>query len=129
MRIVADTSVFIAVAMNEPEKRWVVEATRESEAVAPFSLSFEIANAISRLVRRKLLSTDHAQAVWNEAHRIPVSLRSIDLEGALRLSCAEGIYAYDGFMLQCALEISAPLLTLDRSLGHVARRLGIDVLE
>jgi predicted nucleic acid-binding protein len=39
------------------------------------------------------------------------------------------MYAYDALMLQCALEASAPLLTLDMRLKGVARNLGIAIVE
>jgi len=129
MKVVADASVIIAVAMNEPERSWVIEATRSVEAVAPQSLPFEIANALTRLVKQGLLSAEHAQAAWEATAAIPVSLCAIDIAGALRLSCAQDIYAYDGFMLQCALETSASLLTLDRTLKRTARDLGIELVE
>ena len=129
MIVMADASVFIAVAMNEPEKAWVIAATREASAVAPHSLPFEIANAFSRLVRRRLLTTEGAEAAWQITQRMPVSLREIDIEAALRLSCARNIYAYDGLMLQCAIESSAAILTLDLKMRAMAKALHLPVLE
>lgn len=40
-----------------------------------------------------------------------------------------GIYAYDAYMLECALRYRTPLLSLDRSQCEVARTLDIDVVE
>jgi predicted nucleic acid-binding protein len=129
MLIVADTNVFITVVMNEPEKPWVIEVTKSAEAVAPRSLPFEIANALSRLVKRRILSQERAQFAWKAASALPASLRDIDISAALRLACERRMYAYDGFMLQCALECAAPLLTLDMRLRAAARDSGIRVVE
>ncbi len=129
MKVVTDASAVIAVAINEPMRGWIIEATRGAEVVAPDSLPFEIANALTRMVKQQRLAPQQALAAWEAVSAIPVALRSIDLRGALRLSCAHNIYAYDGFMLQCALEESAMLLTLDAGMRRVALDLGIDVLE
>jgi hypothetical protein len=39
------------------------------------------------------------------------------------------IYAYDAYLLVCAIQFGAPLLTLDDSLKVAATSLGITVLE
>lgn len=129
MQVVADTSVFIAVVMNEPEKAWVIASTLSGEAISPPSLPFEVANALSALVRRRILDRDQALAAWHAAKAIPVAVREIDVGAALQLASEKKIYAYDGFMLQCAREAAAPLLTLDRRLRSTARELGIDLVE
>ena len=129
MRIVADTSVFIAVVMNEPEKQWVISATRAAEAIAPHSLPFEIGNAITRLVKRRLLTPERARAAWEAAAAVPVSLHEIDLVAAVRLACSRDMYAYDAFMLQCALETSSAILTLDKRLKSAAAEMGLTIVE
>ena len=52
MKYVVDTNVLLAVALGEPEKEWLVEATDGCELVAPEVLPYEIANAISALLKR-----------------------------------------------------------------------------
>jgi predicted nucleic acid-binding protein len=129
MLTVADANIFLAVVLNEPEKGWIVEVTRSAEPIAPRSLPFEIVNALSRLVKRRLLTIDRAQLAWSATKHLPVSLCDVDLSAALRLACEHRMYAYDALMLQCARESSAPLLTLDRRLKAVARTLGIAIVE
>jgi len=60
---------------------------------------------------------------------VPVRLAAVDLDGALGLADEFGIYAYDAYMLECALRYRTPLLSLDRSQCEVARTLDIDVVE
>jgi predicted nucleic acid-binding protein len=129
MIVVADASVIIAVAMGEPEKDRIIALTRHAISIAPPTLPFEVANALAKMVKRKLLTATGAGTAWKYASAIPVSLREIEIEAALRLSCKHNIYAYDGFMLQCALENVAVLLTLDKRLNSVAGDLGLKILE
>ena len=46
-----------------------------------------------------------------------------------RYDCRMGIYAYDAYVLACALNLRSPLITLDRSLAASARDAGIEILE
>ena len=89
----------------------------------------EIVNALARLGRRGLLSTAQADQLWIEINRIPVTLRQIDLQAALRLATSNRVHGYDSFMLQCCMETSTPLLTLDKGLRATAKTLGINILE
>jgi predicted nucleic acid-binding protein len=129
MKVVADTNTFLAVALNEPERQWLIEVTAEHQLVAPAVLPYEIANAISALIRRKAVAGDRAEEIWRAAARIPVELAEIDILAALRLAADCGVYAYDGYFLQCALEARCPLLTLDKTMRRVARELGIRLVE
>ena len=129
MRIVVDTNTLLAVAMNEPEKAWLVEVTSGHDLVAPAVLPFEIGNALSSLVRREAVEERHVAAVWDETTRIPVELKSIDVRSALLLAGHFRIYAYDAYFLQCSIDSKAPLLSLDRGMQRVAKALNIEVWE
>ncbi len=129
MKIVADTNTFLAVALNEPEKEWLIEVTDGQDLVAPSVLPYEIGNALSSLVRRKVLSERQLAAVWDAAAAVPVELATIDTRSALLLAGHFRIYAYDAYFLQCALDAKCPLLTLDRGMKSVAQQLDIKLLE
>ena len=67
---------------------------------------------------------------WNS----PPSARTadfagIDLKQAVELSARLNVYAYDAYVLACAMNQGAPLLTLDGGLKERARELKLDVLE
>jgi predicted nucleic acid-binding protein len=129
MKIVADTSAFLAVAMNEPERTGIILNTVGHEVLAPEVLPFEIGNAISAMVRRGVLDARSVGATWEAARAIPVELRKIDIAAALAIACRFQIYAYDAYFLECALSSRAPLLTLDKRLNATACDLNIQVLE
>ena len=129
MKIIADTNTFLAVALNEPEKEWLIEVTNGQDLIAPSVLPYEIGNALSSLVRRKVVSEMQLAAAWDAAAAVPVELATIDTRSALLLAGHFRIYAYDAYFLQCALDAKCPLLTLDAGMKSVAKQLDIKLLE
>ena len=95
MKIVADTNTFLAVALNEPERDWLIEVTDGHDLVAPAVLPYEIGNALSSLVRREVVAERQLAAVWDAAAAVPVELASIDTRAALLLAGHFRIYAYE----------------------------------
>jgi len=129
MKIIADTNTFLAVALNEPEKEWLIEVTDGHDLIAPPILPYEIGNALSSLVRRGVVSERHLAAAWDAAAAVPVELATVDIRAALLLAGHFRIYAYDAYFLQCALDAKSPLLTLDRGMKTVAKQLDIKRVE
>jgi predicted nucleic acid-binding protein len=129
MKIVADTNTFIAVALNEPEKKSVVGLTEGHDLIAPEVLPFEIGNALTAMVKRKTLMADEAVWAWDAIARIPVDLRRIKIAVALKIALEHHIYAYDAYFLECALSQRSPLLTLDKQMREIAGKIGTKILE
>ncbi|MCC6488188.1 MAG: type II toxin-antitoxin system VapC family toxin [Candidatus Hydrogenedentes bacterium] len=129
MKMVADTSAFLAVVLDEPEREWIINQTVGQELVAPEVLPFELGNALTALFKRGRLAPADLTTAWNAARSIPVELRSVDIEVALELALKLNIYAYDAYFLECALNSRLPLLTLDRGLANNARNLAIPLVE
>lgn len=129
MKLVADTNIFIAVALNEPERDRIIEATAAVAVLAPDVLPYEVGNALSALVKRGKLTAGEALRAERAVSGIVVRLVPADVRSALKLALEHGIYAYDAYFLQCALAYACPLLTLDRRMNEVAKRLGIEAWE
>lgn len=129
MRIVTDSSVFLAVALNEPEKVRLIEITTGHDLIAPDVLPFELGNALSSLCRRKLICADDALRIWDVLMDIPVELKPIEIRSAVELATQNLIYAYDAYFLECSLHWRCPLLTLDKKLKATAISKKIEVLE
>jgi predicted nucleic acid-binding protein len=129
MKYVVDANVFLAVALDEPEKTWLVNVTEGCELAAPSVLPYELANALSSLVKRRSIIPEQAAAVWDVVSSIPVELLDFDVRAALLLAAGQGKYAYDAFYLECALETRCPLLTLDRGIKAAAKALKIKLVE
>lgn len=129
MDIVADTNVFLAVVLNEPERVRLVKITLGVSVIAPETLPYEVGNALSAMVKRHQLAVAEALNAEKAVGRIAVRLVSVDVQAALQLALDQNIYAYDAYFLLCARHLSLPLLTLDRRMAEVADALGIKTLE
>ena len=129
MKIVVDTSVLIAVIADEPEKPALVKATRGAELIAPHSVHWEIGNAFSAMFKRKLITLEKAQQSLKIYRKIRVDFVEVELEESLNIAQQLNIYAYDAYLIRCALKYEAPLISLDRGLRGYAQQMNINVLE
>ena len=129
MRITIDTSVIIAVLLNEPERERVIQLTTGADVIVPASLHWEIGNAFSAMFKRKRISLKEAQLAINRYGKMVLQTVDIQLSDALKIAERYGIYAYDAYFIICAGAQRTPLLTLDKKLSETARKSRIQVLE
>ncbi len=129
MKITIDASTILAVVLNEPEKPQLIEMTKDARLIAPMSLQWEIGNAFSLMFKKKRIIYGEAIGAYRLYQEIPLEIMSIDMEDALKISHDFGIYAYDAYILACALENKAALLTLDHRLRETATKLKIKDLR
>jgi len=127
--IVIDTSALIAVLTSEPQRSRLIAMTKAAELVAPASVHWEIGNALSAFLKRRRASLADVQKCVLAYTSIPLRLVEVDLAGALDVAASHGLYAYDAYLVICALSQRAPLLTLDLGLARAAREAGVRVLE
>ena len=129
MKIIADTNTFLAVALEEPEKTRIIRLTVGHDLVAPEVLPFEIGNALTAMVKKRILETNELTSAWDIVQAIPVELRRIDIRSALEIASQFNIYAYDAYFIECAINLRCPLLTLDRRMKIVGQNVGIHIWE
>lgn len=130
MKVVVDTSVIIAVIADEPEKARLIELTRGAEIVVPPSVKWEIGNAFSAMLKRSRLNMEQAVEAIDVFQSISLEETvDINLKAAIRLAGRYNIYAYDAYILQCAIENKLPLISLDVSMIGIAQQEGIQVIE
>lgn len=67
MKLVVDTSVILAVLLNEPHRQKILDITKGAELYAPASLHWEIGNAFSAMFKQNRLTLDQAQG-WQAFH-------------------------------------------------------------
>ena len=99
------------------------------DLVAPPSVHWEVGNAFSALLRRKRIRRDQVEAALAAYAAIPVRFVDVDLGEAVTLADGLGLYAYDAYVIVCARQQRAPLLSLDREFVGAARRAGAQVME
>jgi predicted nucleic acid-binding protein len=129
INIIADTNIFLAVALNEPEKERIIHLTSDMVVIAPEILPYEIGNALTAMVKRKQITPNEAVSALGIANKIPVRLAQVDIPQALKLALDFNVYAYDAYFLHCAKSSSCPLITLDNRMKQVAIKLNIEILE
>jgi predicted nucleic acid-binding protein len=129
MDITVDTSVIMAVVLNEPTKSSLIQATEAADLLSAPSLVWEVGNALLALFRRRRLNWVQADVALESFRQIPIRYPAIDLDAAVKLAEGHSIYAYDAYILECARRYGTPLLSLDGLQCDVARALGIPVLE
>jgi len=129
MKIIADTNIFIAVALGEKLKGAIIDATESHELFSPEILPYEIANALSKMVRRSILEPENAQEAYRLTELIPVNLHSVNISEALTISSRFKIYAYDAFFLQTAISLNGSILTIDKQMLRIAKELNIKNVE
>jgi len=129
MRIVVDTSTIIAVVADETEKARLIELTKDATIVAPPSIDWEVGNAFSAMLKRSRITLEQAIEAIEVYQEISLEIVEIDVKEAVRLAGKHKIYAYDAYILRCAIEHNLPLISLDQNMIEIAKQEGIQVLE
>ena len=129
MDITTDASILIAVVGNEPSRDRAIELTTGHSLVAPNSIHWEVGNALSAMVKRQRVTLAQANACIDAYLQIPIKLVNVDLKQSLALVKQFRMYAYDAYLLVCAMNLGTPLLTLHEPLKTAAMSLGIEALE
>ena len=127
--LVIDASALIAVVTNEPEKAKLIRLTQNVDLIAPASVHWEIGNAFSAMLKRSRITvTDALQAI--EAYQeIPIRFVDVELEEATKLADTLNIYAYDAYLIRCAIKYKSPLLSLDQRLVNSAQSAKAQIVE
>ena len=129
MDIVSDASAFLAVALNESDRDWVIEKTSGFGIVSPEVLPYEIGNALITVRRKGRLSDREVLRAFESSQKIAVRLVPVKVNDAMKMAIRFNIYAYDAYYLQCCIENRLPLVSLDDRMCDVAGSLGIKVVE
>ena len=129
MDLVIDTSAIIAVIADEPEREAIIAHTVGANLMAPASVHWEVGNAFSGMFKRHRITLSQAQRAIRSYERMQFRFLDVDLGQSVRLAHELGLYAYDAYVLACALNVHSPLLTLDSELATNADAAGVRVLE
>lgn len=103
----------------------ILQKTKDSILVSAKCLPFEIANSLSKQLKRELIALEQARKIFSIFNRLPIELVDVDFNNALEFCAQENHYAYDMFYLDCAVKNRCPLLTLDKKLSEIAVKRGV----
>ena len=124
-----DTSAIIAVIASEPERDAIIAQTMGVSLLAPASVHWEVGTAFSAMLKRGRITLSLAKQAIRSYEQMQFRFIDVGLNQSLDLSARLGLYAYDAYVLACALNLRSPLLTLDNGLAGNAARAGVRVLD
>jgi predicted nucleic acid-binding protein len=129
MEILLDASAIMAVIADEPESQIVINYTQNATIVSPIIISYEIANALTRMMKRNIIATEEQMVnLIKYFKQVPIKMVDIDLEKALKIAWQYKIYAYDAFYLEAAQRLQLPLVTFDGGMRRIGKDIGLNVL-
>ena len=128
MEILTDACAIMAVVIKEPERDLVIQITQDAVIVSPNMVSYEIANALTKMMKKAIIDKERMIKAFNYFKRIPLKTIEVDIEKALEIAWDYNIYAYDACYLESAKRLNLPLLTFDGNMIRVGKELGINIL-
>ncbi|MDR0319878.1 MAG: type II toxin-antitoxin system VapC family toxin [Treponema sp.] len=128
MEILLDACAIMAVIVKEPERDLVIKLTQNAVIVSPNMVSYEIANALTKMVKKKVIEKERMINAFNYFKKIFVKTIEIDIEKALEIAWDYKIYAYDACYLEAAKRLNLPLLTFDSNMIKVGKELSLTIL-
>ena len=129
--IVVDASVTIRFLTDEgpwPE-HWTEWAQKDAMLMAPAHFPAEVADG---LLRGTTLASGEIPGKLRNLVRSGVDVADRGWQGLLEatgLAAKHRLTIYDALYLQLALDIDAPLATIDRALAAAARAEGLEVID
>ena len=123
-----DACAIMAVIIKEPERDLIVQLTQGTVIVSPNMVSYEIANALTKMMKRKIIERESMINAFLYFTKIPIKTIEINIEGALEIAWEYNIYAYDACYLESAKRLNIPLLTFDANMKNIGEKLGITIL-
>jgi predicted nucleic acid-binding protein len=128
MEIIVDASAIMAVIAQEPERDIVIQLTKGVKILSPAMISYEIANGLTKMVKKRLIDRERMLKVYELYGRIFIKQIDINIENALKIAWDYKIYAYDAYYLEAAKRLALPLLTFDGNMARIGKELGITIL-
>ena len=106
-----------------------MQLTQNVDLIAPHSIHWEIGNAFSAMLKRNRITVTQAILAIEAFQKIPVRLVDVELNEAIKLADKLNIYAYDAYLICCAIKYKSPMLSLDKSLVNSAKSINTQIVE
>ena len=119
---VIDASALAAFLFGEPDAKNVIGEIKDYALAAPVLLSFELANVCLTKQRRHPTKREQLLASFHVFERMAIRYVDIQMVQALVLAEERKLTVYDASYLLLALQLGAPLVTLDKRLANAANK-------
>ena len=117
MLITIDTSAIIAVITHESSRDHMIDVSTGHQLIAPTSIHWELGNAFSGMLKKARITLPEIALCLQTYRAIPIRLIDVSVYDALTTSKKHRMYAYDAYLIECAKQYAAALLTLDKASG------------
>jgi predicted nucleic acid-binding protein len=117
---VLDASVVCAELFGEIQDRRIVERVAGYRLVAPTLLSFEVANACWKKLRRHPEQRTDLLAAYARFARLGIEFLEVNLSAVVLLAESTRLSAYDASYVWLARALGVELVSLDRRLIQAA---------
>jgi predicted nucleic acid-binding protein len=99
MEIILDASAIMAVIVKEPERDLVIQLTQDAAIFSPDMVSYEIANGLTKMMKKKLIEKERMVNAFNYFEQIPIKkINNPALEGRGMLfsrgNCTQGFNTF-----------------------------------
>ena len=129
VNFVVDASILLAVLTSEPERARIMKLTQGIDLIAPSSVHWEIGNALSSMLKRGRITLVQAESVLKNYEKIPIRFIEVSLAESIQIAAEGKTYAYDAYLIACALDQKRRLISLDRALLEAAKASGVQIAE
>lgn len=126
--IVIDSSCILEFLLNQKGKEIVLNSVGSSRLVAPDCLPCEIGDAISKLIKKELISVVDGVAVYHEFARIPIRFMEPDISNSLVIAGETGCRVYEAYYISLAKQLSLPFFTMNENMKNAAVSRGVTCL-
>jgi predicted nucleic acid-binding protein len=133
---VLDASLVLAWCFSDeqdPLATHVLLLLKETYALAPALLPFEIVSGLVVAARRSRITADDQQQFLDMLYKLPIAIEQRPFswlcQQILPLAIRYGLTPYDAAYLELAHRENLPLATLDNDLRNAAAIMGIPLVE
>jgi predicted nucleic acid-binding protein len=81
------------------------------------------------MLKKGRVSQAQAAACLEAYEQIPIRFVDVELQAVLKLAIPHRMWAFDAYVLQAALSLGLPLLTLDVAQSRIAQKVGVALME
>jgi len=128
MEIMVDACAIMAVIVKEPERDTVIKLTKSAVIVSPDMISYEISNALTKMMKKKVIDKERMINAFDYFKNITIKTIDIDFIKVLEIAWDYNIYAYDACYLEASKRLNLPLLTFDGNMIKIGKEMGINIL-
>ena len=81
-----DACAIMAVIIKEPERDLVIQLTQNTVMVSPNIMSYEIANALTKMMKKRIIEKERMLTAFGIYRNIPMKIVEVDFEKVLEIA-------------------------------------------